>query len=270
MKTEDKSVSGAGQRKLSFPDVSVGQLRVSTKDNGAISENQLVDAAGGVVVPAGARVELSIFNHHEPRIDLSFLSDMREDDLDSLLLYGDQIMNPGPGFVKELKGLRRLGFILATITDNNLEFIGGLLNLEELSLVQCPLITSAGLLHMVSLMKLEELRLSSTKIDDEGLVYLKDLPALQRLFLRLTSVSDAGLPILETFQNLRELELSGTNVTDKGLAGLAKLRSLKKLYLEWSRISYEGLKILHRLLPECVIYTVQNQTTGEWISAFLD
>ena len=67
---------------------------------------------------------------------------------------------------------------------------------------------------------LEQLRISSPRVDDDGLQPIADLKELRFLHLLDMPITDAGLDRLHALAVLESLYLDRTRVTDAGLARL--------------------------------------------------
>ncbi len=102
------------------------------------------------------------------------------------------------------------------VTDEGLEHLKGLTQLQTLELWGCLNVTDVGLEHIKGLVKLKKLNLSGTQVTNAGLEHLKGLTQLQTLSLSHTKVTDAGLEHLKGLTQLQSLIFSGTQVTDAG------------------------------------------------------
>ncbi len=122
---------------------------------------------------------------------------------------------------KTLASLQITG-ISISITDDGLEHLEGLTQLNTLGLSRCDQITDAGLLHLKNLKQLSTLDLRSCdKITGKGLVYLKDLP-LNTLDLSLCKqITDAGL------KHLKGLPLKTLGLSVPSLLPEVDIRSFK-------------------------------------------
>jgi Leucine-rich repeat (LRR) protein len=131
--------------------------------------------------------------------------------------------------------------------------------LERLDLTDTH-VTDAGLAHLASLPKLQQLRLDGTPITDDGLVHLGKLKSLRELSLSGIKISSDGAKHLQDLQSLESLDLSRTFVdgefdwpaslqhvdlynscmTDKGLLQLAKCPKLLTVSLSRTLVTREG------------------------------
>src|SRR5262249_15624657 len=100
------------------------------------------------------------------------------------------------------------------ITDETLQHLATLTNLEELSLynsqeigvISPSQLTDAGLKHLAALTKLQTLQIGGEKITDAGLAYLRELKSLKSVSLESTSVTPAGIDDLK--RHLTEVEIT--------------------------------------------------------------
>lgn len=141
--------------------------------------------------------------------------------------------------VKDLPHTRRLNLYRTVLTDDQLERLTSLTELEELSVGWG--VTDAGLAHLKALPRLRHLNLHQKKITDAGLKHLAPLTQLQDLVLSRTLITDDGLKHLKGLDRLRHLDLSGNDLTDAALAELRSLKSLQALALAETRITDKGL-----------------------------
>jgi hypothetical protein len=133
----------------------------------------------------------------------------------------------------DLSNLRSLSFDSAT--DQNLENIKGLANLQELDLRNAP-VTDAGLRHLEGLPKLQSLAIGTKRLlipctlSDECLIHVHRLTGLRTLVIEGVPISDAGLESLSSLKELEILELVsvGPKVTDAGIAKLKRTLPLLK------------------------------------------
>jgi hypothetical protein len=170
--------------------------------------------------------------------------------------------------------LRSLHLHRTQATDRAMDVVGGLTELEELSMRNAA-VTDAGiaklkrlsrlkilyigraglgdesLRHLASLPKLEYLLLPGNNFTDKGLYYLRDMTSLRVLAFDSNKgqITDAGLAHLKKLTKLEELVLIGTQVTDAGLDYLKGLRRLQHLDLSDTRVTPAGVKRLQSEMP---------------------
>ena len=169
-----------------------------------------------------------------------------------------------------LKGFTKLRYLQLcdtspAITDEGLDHLRGLVNLETLS-ISSPRITSAGLKSLHNMARLSELFLNhtgvadlrpirhmtglkwlslwSSPIDDAGLAPIADLTGMQNLTLSGTQITDAGLESIQYLRSLTHLDLDATRITDAGLDHLAGLTNLQNLRMSHTSVSDSGLSRL--------------------------
>jgi hypothetical protein len=126
-------------------------------------------------------------------------------------------------------------------------------------------ITSAGLIELGAVQKLEALTLRYVDLDADAFTALAQLPALARLVLgpgqlldpkasglgdllglreliiELDGFGDPAAPQLASLVALEHLDLGNTSISDEGLAHLAPLTKLRRLELHHSRVTKHGL-----------------------------
>lgn len=183
--------------------------------------------------------------------------------------------------LKSKPRLKRLDLHDSSISDEDLEVVAGLQDLEWLDLSATlhptpykPRITDAGLASLASLPRLGYLNLHGNPITDPGLEHLRFLPRLERLQLGGTEVSGAGLrhltglkwirldatPLkdeglshLQSITGLEQLYLCDTAISDAGLGQLTGLKRLRELILDGTRVTATGLSSLKQALPSTAI-----------------
>jgi hypothetical protein len=116
--------------------------------------------------------------------------------LELLYLNHSQVGDEGLRVLSRLPRLTELLLQGNRCTDLGLAHVGQMRQLKTLWLGDAaahnPNITDAGLIHLATLPKLEELYLDNTAITNAGLVHLQGATALKTLSLRDTLVSDAS------------------------------------------------------------------------------
>lgn len=140
------------------------------------------------------------------------------------------------------------------VTDDAIRGISALSNLQQLNLPYCPNFTNVGLLggfpelSVVNLsycrrlvndgfytwknLKIKELNLSYTPLDDEGLQYITNVSTIEELtIIRCHSVTNLGYSYLSKLKKLTYLDVSFNIVTSEGLEHISKVPSLNQLQL---------------------------------------
>jgi len=284
-------------RIVHFPkDKAVGRLMIRDVDpnqrSAFMSGWELMDQAqGDVTVPTGKQLRLEVYRDVT---DISFISELKPNDLESLSLSGTNVIDEdfvhlkdlvgllaldlssmqqidGSGLVhlSNFKSLKELTCFNANIADTALEHISKIASLERLTLYLTQ-VDGSGLIHLKNLTSLRNLSLSKTSITDASLAHLKDMSWLEELELYDTEVGDDGLAYLKGLTSLERLILGSIDrdsgispITDAGLAHLSKLTRLKNLGLYRTCITDGGLKHLSGLANLETLSLNKTQITGE-------
>ncbi|MBS0203825.1 MAG: hypothetical protein JSS49_13050 [Planctomycetes bacterium] len=129
-----------------------------------------------------------------------------------------------------------------TISVSGARALARLHNLKSLNLAYVD-IDDASFAELGTLVDLEELDLSGTRITDEGLATLQKFPRLQKLELIRhfdPQLTDACLRSILGLNELRYVSLSGA-ITQEGLKKFVRLPKLKSLSIWNTDISRDGL-----------------------------
>jgi hypothetical protein len=129
----------------------------------------------------------------------------------------------GPNVVKDKRGGTFVFLMNTVLTDEEKESLRLFSEFTGISLMRTN-IRSADLAYLANL-KLRDLVLGDTKIDDEAIVHLNRLRELERLEIGSTRVSDKGISALD-LPNLTSLQLDDTAVTAIGIRAM-KVPSLE-------------------------------------------
>ena len=195
-------------------------------------------------------------------------------------LSGSYVNDRDVRLLRETSRLKHLKLRYCCVTNDAMETIGGLSQLESLDIRE-TCIDDAGLVHLEQLPRLRKLSLYGlNKVTDRGLRHLRPLVRLELLDLSHNrSITDAGLQSIEPLQQVRELDLAfcgnitdaglvhleglpslewlnltETKITDAGITSLAKMKNLRALSVDLTQMTEAGVEKLQRLLPECKIY----------------
>lgn len=115
-------------------------------------------------------------------------------------------------------------------------------------------VTDEEIDHIGRLWSLEELSLATSTTDDESLSRLAGLTRLRSLNLNASGVTDAGLRHLRGFANLQRLSLTNTKISDDGLAHLKGLTNLQSLSIRSTRVARAAsMAELRDLMPNLKI-----------------
>jgi hypothetical protein len=116
------------------------------------------------------------------------------------------------------------------MTDDMLEDLASLANVQVLRLGGSRSVTDAGMHSLASLSGLRHLDLRGTSVTDRGLEALRSLPGLETISLAWTKVTDGGAAHLAGCSQLVGVNLQGTSTGDgwlRALAGKSRLRQLR-------------------------------------------
>jgi len=163
-----------------------------------------------------------------------------------------------------------------SISDDDLQQLRGLNDLQNLTLHNQKEITDEGLVHLAKLKNLHHLFINNTRISGSGFKYLKDihlhhlnmmcrtitdeglkhlahLERLKTIDLQDTEIGDNGLKVLSEYRNLQKITLTGTKITDAGLKHLKQLKRLEQVIVLKTQVTPAGVNDLQHVLPECRI-----------------
>ncbi len=130
-----------------------------------------------------------------------------------------------------------------------LEPLGGLRDLESLSLYRCHL-TDEHLSFLQHLTSLKKLELGENPLKGDFLSRCKDLPQLEELsLLECEGLEEVNLKHVAAIKSLRQLTLQYTPVSDEGLKALYGMPNLRGVALLRSRVSPQAKAALKATLP---------------------
>jgi hypothetical protein len=154
----------------------------------------------------------------------------------------------------EIAGLNWLTFTSTQhIDDDHVASLARCRDLELLDLSGAS-VTDAGLSHLRSHGKLNDLSLTNTLVGDEGMSILAGLPKLEWLDLGGTKVTDAGVASLAESRSLGVIRMRSTAVTDKCLEHLARMPSLRELDVLGTHATDEGLRRFAAQRPDVTVH----------------
>lgn len=116
---------------------------------------------------------------------------------------------------RDMTTLRRLDLANTSVSDDSLEWIQHLVNLEYLSIQGQP-ITDKSAPIFSRFVKLETLSLQGTEIGDTTVLTVSSLKDLKTLSLTSTRVTDASVPYLCRLSNLKSLQMARCKLSDHG------------------------------------------------------
>lgn len=174
-----------------------------------------------------------------------------------------------PVFIKDLP-IEELRCNCPRFGDRGLHHLYLLPGLRTLELERSS-VSSAGLIKLAPLQKLERLTLRYVDLDADAFTALGQLPLLEHLTLgpgtlldpkatglglltslrelviELAGFGDAAAPQLATLIALEHLDLGETSISDEGLQHLAPLTTMRRLELHHTRVTKHGLAHLAEL-----------------------
>ena len=153
--------------------------------------------------------------------------------------------------------LQSLSLSNTGVTDQDLEFVEGLTELEILLLSNETYangevipdrpqnkITDAGLARLGNLRSLKGIDLSGTEVTDDGLKNLSQMPNLIWVYLDGTKVTGSGIAHLKSHNDLHMLELNGCKLTPTAYENVIQLPILSSLGLRNTRTTDADLHLL--------------------------
>jgi hypothetical protein len=147
-------------------------------------------------------------------------------------------------WTRAFPSLTQLDLTAAHINDEDLKVIGGMRQLNFLSLYDASNVTDQGIAHLAGSPSLETLWLSGTQVSDTGIGHVARCHSLTNLGLADTSISDDALADVARLDHLVVLNLAWTLVTDAGMREIARLPSVGALLLGATKVGDEGAKHL--------------------------
>jgi len=209
------------------------------------------EAKYNVQIPPAKRVLLYV--NPQACQDLSWLSNLKPNDICKLYVYGDFQGGPKPDdscmpHLARLTGLKALQLVNTDIGNKGMKYITSLQSLQRLTME--GKMSDKTMKYVAQLKSLKGLYLKETNVTNKGLRELKNLTYLEELELGGKYIDDIGLAHLKKLPKLNYLLLWGDGFTDKGLVHLSKLPSLKVINLYHTpKVSDEGLKYLSQIEP---------------------
>jgi hypothetical protein len=185
----------------------------------------------------------------------------------------------------QLRGnqLTHLDLSGSSISDSGLALLSRAPNLARLLLNDTEITgESMKVLSRQGLPKLQELNISSSRVNDEGISFLKDMPLkvlnisdtatsddcmrdiksmrnLEVLIADYSGVGNAGVQALQEMTGLRSVSLKGCPITDACIRDLARCQNLMVLNLEDTQLSQSQVRWLQRQMPRCLIVPPEGQ-----------
>jgi len=183
-----------------------------------------------------------------------------------------RITNAGLAHLEAMPGLRALQLSgkngACTVDDDGMSRLIGLTNLKVLAL-DFLWISEQGLERLQPLANLEQLLLAQTLVGDEAVQLLpRQFPKLKKLRLARTQVTGGGLAPLSELPQLEDLDLSEcSQVFDDGMEAVGALSTLKRLNLWRVQITDAGVQKLTGLTQLEYLNLDNTQLTDASLSA---
>ncbi|MFN3148911.1 hypothetical protein [Bremerella sp.] len=131
-------------------------------------------------------------------------------------------------------------------SDEMLEYVGSLQNLERLDLKGAKEISAEGLKSIVSLDKITNVSLRGADVSDDMLGVIGQMKQLEMLDISGAKVTDKGLAHIASLKDLVVLHISNCkNLTDEALKSVGQLKKLQYLHAQGTQFTDDGLKHLH-------------------------
>lgn len=166
--------------------------------------------------------------------------------VECLTVDGGEITVDEAREIAKLRNLRELTLSLVSVTDDSLQPLAGLRNLERFSVTHRGTgrnNTAAGVAMFTRLPKLRVLNLDRlVTLDDSVFSQLAPMKQLESLSLEQAGVTGSEIELLSRLPKLKTLSLIGTNVDDAAMEKLAKLTQLESLDISYTKVSDAGLK----------------------------
>lgn len=147
-------------------------------------------------------------------------------------------------------------------SDQTLEVIGGLANLEAVAIVDARAVTNGGISHLARLQKLSVVAIDGASITDESLQTLARCHSLRDIYLTRCRITDRGISHLRGMHALKRLRLSGTEVEmgQEAVSSLGTLQSLEELDLSSARVTSRAFQCLAPL-PNLRVLNLSNNAS---------
>jgi sugar lactone lactonase YvrE len=146
------------------------------------------------------------------------------------------------------------------VTDDWLKRLEGQDQLRRLELSGTA-ITSAGLIHLKDLKKLEILNVCLTVVDDRGFEHLAGLTQMKRMVVCSSKITGSGFRHLEGMTQIESINLHSSPASDAGLEAIGKLTNLRRLEIVHTNVTDAGLKHLAGLVNLRQLHVASHETT---------
>ena len=148
------------------------------------------------------------------------------------------------------------------VTDDWLKRLDGQDQLRRLELSGTA-VTSAGLVHLKDLKKLEVLNVCLTAVDDRGFVHLAGLSQMKRMVVCSSKITGTGFQHLRGMTKLESINLHSSPASDAGLEAIGQLTSLNRLEIVHTKVTDAGLKHLAGLVHLKQLHVASHDTTED-------
>jgi hypothetical protein len=184
-------------------------------------------------------------------------SEVKKDELKKLHVSEFEVDDAMIPQISEFDWLETLIVDRGIVTDESMETIAKLPNLQHLRLRLSP-IGDEGLKRLSTMQSLWYLNLPHAKCTAEGIGALSAIPRLRQLRLGSTELGNDVTREIATITSLRGVHLIGIAVTDEGLKTLAAMPHLESLYLDDSAVTEAGWDWLFREHPYLHVHIDQD------------
>jgi internalin A len=127
--------------------------------------------------------------------------------------------------------LKSLNLSLTRITDQGMQELRNLPNIEDLDLRYAEYVTDEGIAAIKNWKKLKRLDLHGTKASDTALEHIAGIAALETLDAGSIMLTDVGLERLAALPNLKALTMGGNKLGDAGLQAFRQMPGITYLDL---------------------------------------
>ncbi len=148
------------------------------------------------------------------------------------------------------------------VTDDWLKQLAGQDQLRRLELSGTA-VTSAGLIHLKELTKLERLSVCLTACDDRGFEHLAGMTRMKRMTICASKITGSGFAHLQGMKQIESINLHSAPASDAGLEAIGKLTSLKRLEVVHTNVTDAGLKHLAGMVNLQQLHVHGKETTAE-------
>ncbi len=132
------------------------------------------------------------------------------------------------------------------------EFTGEIVALQFLS----SKLTDNEIETLCRLRNLQELTVTSANITGFAVEQVSQLPHLRKLVLLQTKLTDQDIDSLSRLSDLEVLEIESTELTDAAADTFSSMQSLRSLTISGANITHQTEKTLERLLPDLLHFSV--------------